>query len=100
MLNKTKVRVIRASSGEEAIEICKSNKIDLILMDIQMPNKDGYEATKEIKEICPNLPIIAQTSFAMGGEKEKCLEAGCDDYLSKPLDISELKRKIAGFFSS
>ncbi len=100
LLSKTKVSILRASDGEEAIEQCRGNKIDLVLMDIQMPKKDGYEATFEIKKMYPYIPVIAQTSFAMGGEKEKCLEAGCDDYLSKPLDINELKLKIAKYFSN
>ena len=97
-LSKTKAKIIRASDGEQAVEHCKKTKVDLVLMDIQMPKKDGYAATAEIKAIFPDLPIIAQTSFAMDGEKEKCLRAGCDDYLSKPLDINKLKRKISDYF--
>ena len=89
-LSKTRAKILRAADGESAVNICKKHKIDLVLMDIQMPIMDGYEATLRIKAINKNIPIIAQTSFAMSNEKEKCLEAGCDDYISKPLDLERL----------
>ncbi len=86
LLNQIHCDVIVANNGLEAIEICQNNEaIDLILMDIKMPLMDGYEATKEIKKIRPNLPIIAQTAFALLGDKNKSLENGCDDYISKPV---------------
>lgn len=86
ILAKTKINIIRAVDGVEAIEICKKdNLVDLILMDIRMPNKNGYETTKEIKKFRTNLPIIAQTAYALSGDKEKALEAGCNYYLSKPI---------------
>jgi signal transduction histidine kinase/CheY-like chemotaxis protein len=79
-------KIIWAKNGKEAIDICKSNKsIDLVLMDINMPVMDGYTATKKIKKFMPDLPIIAQTAYAIAGDKEKSLEAGCDDYISKPI---------------
>ncbi len=86
LLNQIHCDVIVANNGLEAIEICQNNEnIDLILMDIKMPLMDGYEATKEIKKIRPNVPIIAQTAFALLGDKNKSLENGCDDYISKPV---------------
>jgi len=86
LLNQIHCDVLVANNGLEAIEICQNNDaIDLILMDIKMPLMDGYEATKEIKKIRPNLPIIAQTAFALLGDKNKSLENGCDDYISKPV---------------
>lgn len=86
LLNQIHFKVLVASNGLEAIDICKKNKkIDLVLMDIKMPLMDGYEATKQIKKIRPNLPIIAQTAFALLGDKKKSLKNGCDDYIAKPV---------------
>ncbi|OFY69467.1 MAG: hypothetical protein A2Y71_03155 [Bacteroidetes bacterium RBG_13_42_15] len=93
-LSRTNAKVLRAHNGLEAVEQMKGNHIDLVLMDIQMPVMDGYKATKAIKKINHIIPVIAQTSFAMEGEKEKCLMAGCDDYLAKPLNLNELFGKI------
>lgn len=93
-LSRTNAQVIRAVDGAAAIEICKRQKVDIVLMDIQMPGMDGYEATQEIKKMNNRTPVIVQTSFAMAGEKEKCLQAGCDDFVSKPLNIDLLLEKI------
>ncbi len=83
---KEGITIIRANDGVEAVNLFKSNPdIDLILMDIKMPEMNGLEATRQIKEINPSMPIIAQTAFAMTDEKENALKAGCDDYISKPL---------------
>ncbi len=98
-LCRTNAKVVRANNGLEAIEQILGNHIDLVLMDIQMPRMDGYKATKEIKKINNKIPVIAQTSFAMEGEKEKCIMAGCDDYLSKPLNINVLFGTISKFIS-
>jgi PAS domain S-box-containing protein len=96
-LNKTNVTLLRALDGQEAVTICNNNNdIDLVLMDIQMPRLNGYEATQLIKSKNPRLPIIAQTAYAMSGEKEKSVKAGCDDYISKPLDKKVLFSKISG----
>jgi signal transduction histidine kinase/CheY-like chemotaxis protein/Tfp pilus assembly protein PilF len=96
-LSKTRVKVLRANNGEKAVEMCKSEKIDLVLMDIQMPVMDGYKATYEIKKIKNHVPVIAQTSFTMANEREKCLDAGCDDYITKPLDMDILLSMINKF---
>jgi CheY-like chemotaxis protein/nitrogen-specific signal transduction histidine kinase len=91
ILEPTKVKIIWARDGNPSIEICKTNQqIDLILMDIQMPEMDGYQATKIIKSFKPKVPVIAQTAYAMTGERERILEAGFDEYLSKPIQIKEL----------
>ncbi|MCG6189249.1 PAS domain S-box protein [Maribellus maritimus] len=88
-----------ASNGIEAVEICKSNKdIDLILMDIKMPLMDGYEATKRIKSINSNIIIVAQTAFALAGDEEKALDAGCDAYVTKPIKKENLFKVISKFF--
>jgi PAS domain S-box-containing protein len=79
--------VFEAADGEKAIKIYKKEKLDLILMDIQMPHKNGYQTTDEIKHLKKynNIPIIALTAGIMLGEKEKCLESGMDDYVAKPI---------------
>jgi CheY-like chemotaxis protein len=92
--------LVRAVNGREVVEAVKfSDKIDCILMDIQMPYMNGYEATKEIKKINSSLPVIAQTAFAMEGDKEKSILAGCDDYITKPVQPRNLLEKIAQFLS-
>ncbi|MCB1190108.1 MAG: response regulator [Leptospiraceae bacterium] len=99
ILSPTKVQCIYARSGLDAIQICKSDiKIDLILMDIQLPDLDGYETTKKIKELNPTVSIIAQTAYATNGDKQKSFEAGCDDYISKPIDSQLLYSLIRKFF--
>lgn len=79
--------ILEASDGEKAIKMYKKKKLDLILMDIQMPHKNGYQTTAEIKHLKKynNIPIIALTAGILFGEKEKCLESGMDDYVSKPI---------------
>lgn len=81
--------------GIKAVERCKGDDtIDLVLMDIQLPLMDGYKATREIKKIRPGLPIIAQTANALAGDRKKAREAGCDEYIAKPIDIDEMGDKI------
>ncbi len=83
--------IYTAKNGEEAVKICRDNTgIDLILMDIKLPEMDGYEAAREIRKFNKNVTIIAQTAFALNGDREKALEAGCDAYLSKPISKVEL----------
>ncbi len=84
-----------AKKGEDAIKICRERSdLDLVLMDIKLPGMTGYEATRAIKKIRPQLPVIAQTAYAMAGDRAKALEAGCDDYISKPINKNELMRMI------
>lgn len=95
ILKKTKVLLLWAKNGKEAVDMCRSNKnINLILMDIKMPEMDGYTATRLIKKIRKDLPVIAITAYAAEGEKEKSSNAGCDDYLPKPIKINELLQLI------
>jgi PAS domain S-box-containing protein len=96
LLEKLNANVKRAVNGLKAVEICASDtSIDLVLMDIELPLMNGYEATKVIKQKRPDLPIIAQTAFAMSGERERSLEAGCDDYLAKPIRKDDLINAIS-----
>lgn len=100
ILDETKVKLIHVSNGQQAVDIFKSiNNIDLILMDIRMPEMNGYEAVKEIKQLKPNIPIIAQTAYTLSDEQKSCIEAGCDDYISKPIEIETLLKKIARYLS-
>jgi CheY-like chemotaxis protein len=88
--------ILEASDGKKAIKLYKKEKLDLILMDIQMPHKNGYETTAEIKQLKKynNIPIIALTAGIMLGEKEKCLESGMDDYISKPIIRANLEKVL------
>ena len=85
-----------AFDGLNAIDEKKPN---LVFLDIQMPKMNGYEATREIKKIRKTLPVIAQTAYAMAGDREKSIQAGCDDYITKPLNIESLLPKINQFIS-
>jgi len=89
-------RIVEANNGDEAVLQFKTEQPDLILMDIQMPEKNGYETTAEIRNLntSENIPIIALTAGIMLGEKEKCLEAGMNDYISKPIIEAELEQKL------
>ena len=83
--------VLKAANGIEAVTICRQNPdLDLVLMDIKMPLLDGYEATKQIRKFNPEIVIIAQTAFALSGDMEKAIEAGCNDYIAKPINKSQL----------
>jgi CheY-like chemotaxis protein len=91
--------IIIAKTGTEAVELCRNNpEIDLVLMDIQMHEMGGYEATRRIREFNKEVIIIAQTAFGLSGDREKAIEAGCNDYISKPISIAELLGLIENYF--
>ncbi len=95
LLKRCGANVILAYSGIEAINIVKKNEnIQLVLMDIRLPDMDGFETTQKIKALKPSLPVIAQTAYAMYNDRELCLKRGCDDYISKPLNKDILFQKI------
>ena len=97
-LRKTGVNILRAKNGNEAIQLVKDHtEIDLILMDIKMPEKNGLEATREIKQMKNDIPIIALTAYAMANDKEMSLEAGCDDYISKPVRRNRIYSVLSNF---
>lgn len=100
VLLENQAQVIRANNGFQAIELCKSiNRIVLILMDIKMPEMDGFEATRIIKGLNRNIPIVALTAFALPEDREKCLQAGCDDHIVKPIDVKDMLLKINKYFT-
>jgi len=95
LLSQNGNKILRASTGKEAIEVFKENPdVSLILMDLKMPVMDGYEATQEIRKMDKNVPIIAQTAYALAGDDKKALEVGCDDYISKPIKKDLLMEKV------
>ncbi|MGK7394180.1 MAG: ATP-binding protein [Candidatus Cyclobacteriaceae bacterium M3_2C_046] len=97
VLKNAGLQVVRAQNGKEAIELVDQHAVDLVLMDIKMPIKSGYDATKEIKRAKPQLPVIIQSAYALPEEKEKAFQYGCDDYLTKPLEPELLLSRIARF---
>ena len=98
ILGKQNVRLIHVTTGKQAVEVSRANpQIDLVLMDIKMPEMDGCEAAKQIKAFQPRLPIIAQSAYAMDSEKEQFGGSFFDEYLVKPININELRMKIKQF---
>ena len=94
-LTKFDKELLIARTGVEAVEICRNNPdIDLVMMDMRMPDMDGYEATLQIREFNKDVVIIAQTAYGLLGDRQKAIEAGCTDYISKPINITLLKAII------
>ena len=90
-LRKTKANLVWAKNGMDAVDIVKqSEKIDLILMDINMPKMDGIEATRIIKKLRPETIIVVQTAFVLSGEERLCHDAGCDEFITKPIRLKYL----------
>lgn len=99
ILSKTGVKVLVAEDGETAVKIVKDNaKIDLILMDIKLKGLNGLDATRQIKAIIPEMTVIAQTACAISGDMEKCLDAGCNAYITKPISSAKLLETIDYYF--
>ena len=96
LLKKTEAIILRAKNGKEAVDIIAEHKggVDLILMDINMPVMDGYEAMRIIKSKHPDLPIIAQTAYTLNNDRHKCLKAGFNDYIAKPVNKVALFRMV------
>jgi signal transduction histidine kinase/CheY-like chemotaxis protein len=98
LLQDTGVQILHARNGLQAVELCLTiNKIDLVLMDIKMPELNGIEATRKIRSFNKRIPIIAQTAFSMDYEIAQCTEAGCNDHITKPIDIREFMEKVDGY---
>jgi two-component system cell cycle response regulator DivK len=100
MLNGTGIKIVYAENGMRAFAECLKNpEITLVLMDIKMPVVNGLESTRLIKKYKPQIKIIAQTAFAMPDDKIKCINAGCDDYISKPVIPEELFSKLIEMYA-
>ena len=100
-LRKTKAVLIWAKNGLDAVEMVKkNNQVDLILMDINMPKLDGIEATRIIKGINPEIVIVVQTAFILSGEERMCQEAGCDEFITKPIRLKYLLDTINRYLAS
>jgi signal transduction histidine kinase len=98
MLHRTRATIIWADTGEVALQFFNANPdLDLVLMDIKLPDIDGLELTRQMKANRPDLPIVAQTAFALSGDREKVLESGCDEYLAKPISRIKLLRVLSKF---
>lgn len=93
---KKAYQFLRAKNGQEAVEMADKGGIDLILMDMKMPVMDGVEATKKIKENHPDLPIVALTANAFESDRQTMLDAGCDEFLSKPVSSEKCLATIEG----
>lgn len=97
-IRRSGAQIVWAKEGELAIEmIRRGDHFDLVLMDVQLAGMDGYEVTRAIKELRPGLPVVAQTAYAMTGEREKSQVAGCDDYLAKPIRPAVLLQTISKY---
>jgi signal transduction histidine kinase len=94
-----RIHILWVSNGADAVKITKDTQIDLILMDIKLPKMDGFEATRRIKKLKPEMPIIAVTAFAMEADKNECMMAGCDNYISKPFRMEELFSLITTYLN-
>ena len=101
LLTSVGYEVIEAVTGEDGVAMADSQRPDLILMDIQLPGLDGYEATRQIKANpdLEHIPIIVVTSYALSGDDVKAFEAGCDAYVSKPFSPRELLAKIREYLA-
>jgi len=100
-LQKKGYDVTMAVDGRQGVEMAKSGGYDLVLMDMSLPEIDGWEATRQLRAVpeTRNLPIIGLTAHAMAGDREKALEAGCNDYDTKPVELPRLLAKIEALLS-
>lgn len=100
-LERKGLQVIVAVDGQQGVDLAQQECPDLILMDMSLPILDGWSATRQLKTLpqTQSIPIIALTAHAMSGDREKCLEAGCDDYDTKPVEFARLLKKIETILS-
>jgi CheY-like chemotaxis protein len=99
-LEITGIKVLHAKNGLEVFEIIEHTLPDIILLDIKMPYMTGYEVLEKLRPMHPNLPIIAQTAYAMPSDKKKIMDLGCNDYMSKPVQEEILFEKMSLFLNS
>lgn len=102
LLRASGYTIIEATDGRQGVELAKAQKPDLILMDIQMPVIDGFEATRILKADggTKDIPVVALTAYAMQGDEEKMRKAGCDGYIAKPIDTKEFLKMVAEYLAS
>jgi CheY-like chemotaxis protein len=96
-LSKTRAKVVTAFNGEQAVEQARNHNPDFILMDLKMPGMNGFEATRKIKEFLPNTVVIAQTAFITDADKEEAFNAGCSEFITKPLSSDKIFNAIDKF---
>lgn len=100
LFSRTGATIIHVDNGLRAFAECLKNPdIDLVLMDVKLPIVNGLESTRLIKKYKPHIKVIAQTAFAMVGDRNRCLSAGCDEYITKPIDPADLFSKIYRLFT-
>jgi len=100
LLAPTGAEVLWASNGDQAIEICgRSNHVDLVLMDLMMLDREGKEATRQLKVVNPGLPVIGQTCISLKNDREEAYRAGCDSFLKKPVRPENLLAVVKKFLS-
>ena len=97
ILKDMNAKIFWAQTASEGMEFFNKEIIDLVLMDIKLPDKNGYDLTREFKAKKKEIPVIAQTAYALTGDREKALEAGCDGYISKPIRKAKLLETLRGF---
>jgi CheY-like chemotaxis protein len=90
ILSGINANVLWAKTASQGLEYFTEKEVDLVLMDIKLPDRNGYDLTREFKQINSEIPIIAQTAFALTGDRERALDAGCDSYISKPIRKAKL----------
>jgi len=95
LLKRSRIELVWVENGQDAVDKVEGGEnFDLVLLDINLPLMNGYDVARNLKRMSPNLPIIAQTAYALEGDREKAILAGCDDYVPKPIVISTLLRKM------
>jgi len=99
LLQKMGFEVTIVEDGQQAIEQVRKEAFDIIFMDMQMPVVNGYDATQQIKAMGIRTPVIAVTAHAMKGDEQKCFDAGCDDYIAKPIDRKKMEQIISEHLS-
>lgn len=99
ILSRSGFEVVKAVSGEEGVDLAVKTKPDLVLMDIQLPGIDGLETTKRIRRADGRMPIVALTSFAMTGDRERALAAGCTGYIEKPINPDTFVREVQAYLT-
>jgi len=91
------IEILHADNGQDGINLFSKHNVDLVLLDIQLPGMDGYEVLDHLKKIKPEIEVIAQTAYSMSDDKEKCIERGCSNFLSKPINIMQLRALITEY---